>query len=304
MSAAMTFSKISGQSSTSQPCSRMSGQTPVAMSWSIARTTSTSMPCSSMMCRLMSTRPWVLLGSGDFFKVQLMNSALRPLKSRSMAGVSVVVTMSPAADRWLLARTPAVSEGQCLVRSLALHATRDRRVVDVHNLFVHGRLQADADAKGPHPSRYDEGIDSGDVPGPTPGVTCRCRATTPSSTKRDVQPAFGQQRAGRLSRRRTGPPGLWPGPAAAAEHRPVDVAVPERRRCAADVEDRMTIDSVVMRTAITLGLVILTAALTWVFLPDGRARRADSSASPAWRAWLAPASVSGSASSARCRRRW
>ncbi len=35
------------------------------------------------------------------------------------------------------------------------------------------------------------------------------------------------------------------------------------------VEDRMTIDSVVTRTAITLSLVILTAALTWVFLPDG-----------------------------------
>jgi len=30
----------------------------------------------------------------------------------------------------------------------------------------------------------------------------------------------------------------------------------------------MTIDSVVSRTAMTLGLVILTAALTWVFLPD------------------------------------
>ena len=30
----------------------------------------------------------------------------------------------------------------------------------------------------------------------------------------------------------------------------------------------MTIDSVVMRTAITLGLVILTGALTWVFLPE------------------------------------
>lgn len=34
------------------------------------------------------------------------------------------------------------------------------------------------------------------------------------------------------------------------------------------LQDRMTIDSVVSRTAITLGLVILTAALTWVFLPD------------------------------------
>jgi uncharacterized YccA/Bax inhibitor family protein len=30
----------------------------------------------------------------------------------------------------------------------------------------------------------------------------------------------------------------------------------------------MTIDSVVARTAVTLGLVILTGALTWVFLPD------------------------------------
>lgn len=35
------------------------------------------------------------------------------------------------------------------------------------------------------------------------------------------------------------------------------------------IQERMTIDSVVMRTAITLGLVILSAALTWIFLPDG-----------------------------------
>jgi uncharacterized YccA/Bax inhibitor family protein len=35
------------------------------------------------------------------------------------------------------------------------------------------------------------------------------------------------------------------------------------------VDEPMTIDSVVNRTAITLGLVILTAAFTWVFLPDG-----------------------------------
>jgi uncharacterized YccA/Bax inhibitor family protein len=34
------------------------------------------------------------------------------------------------------------------------------------------------------------------------------------------------------------------------------------------LEERMTIDSVVMRTAMTLGLVVLTGALTWVFLPD------------------------------------
>ncbi len=34
------------------------------------------------------------------------------------------------------------------------------------------------------------------------------------------------------------------------------------------VEERMTIDSVVSRTAVTLFLVVLTAAATWVFLPD------------------------------------
>jgi len=33
------------------------------------------------------------------------------------------------------------------------------------------------------------------------------------------------------------------------------------------LQERMTIDSVVSRTAMTLGLVILTAALTWVFRP-------------------------------------
>src|SRR5215471_18481596 len=32
-------------------------------------------------------------------------------------------------------------------------------------------------------------------------------------------------------------------------------------------EERMTIDSVVMRTALTLGLVIVTAAAVWAFLP-------------------------------------
>jgi len=34
------------------------------------------------------------------------------------------------------------------------------------------------------------------------------------------------------------------------------------------IEERMTIDSVVSRTAITLGLVILTAAAVWAFLPE------------------------------------
>ena len=77
MSAASTFSKISGQSSLAAPCSRMSGHTPVAMSWSMARTISTATPCLRMMCALASTRPWVLLISGDRFSVQLMNRAFR-----------------------------------------------------------------------------------------------------------------------------------------------------------------------------------------------------------------------------------
>jgi hypothetical protein len=34
-----------------------------------------------MIVRLASTRPWVLLGSGDFFRVQLMKRARRPEKS-------------------------------------------------------------------------------------------------------------------------------------------------------------------------------------------------------------------------------
>jgi hypothetical protein len=77
MSAASTFSKISGHSSVAAPCSRMSGQTQVAMSWSTARTTSTWTACSRMMCALASTRPYVWLRSGDLLSVQLMNSALR-----------------------------------------------------------------------------------------------------------------------------------------------------------------------------------------------------------------------------------
>ena len=96
MSAAFTCSKIAGQSSVSQPCSRMSGQTPVAMSWSIARTTSTCTPCCSMMWRLASTRAWVLLGSGDFFSVQLMKSALRsaPYVASGVVVVCVMVRLS------------------------------------------------------------------------------------------------------------------------------------------------------------------------------------------------------------------
>jgi hypothetical protein len=83
MSAAITLSKMAGQSSVAQPWSRMSGHTPVAMLWSTARIASTSTPCFCMIPVLMSTRPWVLLISGDRFNVQLMNRARRPLKSRS-----------------------------------------------------------------------------------------------------------------------------------------------------------------------------------------------------------------------------
>ena len=81
MSAAITFSNRAGHSSRSQPCSVMSGQTPVAMSWSIARITSTWTPCLSMIARLTSTRPSVWLRSGDRLSVQLMKTALRSLKS-------------------------------------------------------------------------------------------------------------------------------------------------------------------------------------------------------------------------------
>ena len=72
MSAAMTFSKIGGQSSRSQPCSVMSGQTPVAMSWSMARTWSTVIPCCSMIAIERSASAWVCDRSGERFRVQLM----------------------------------------------------------------------------------------------------------------------------------------------------------------------------------------------------------------------------------------
>jgi uncharacterized YccA/Bax inhibitor family protein len=48
------------------------------------------------------------------------------------------------------------------------------------------------------------------------------------------------------------------------------------------VEERMTIDSVVNRTAITLGLVVLAAAFTWVFLPDGSSPGEADYVSVAW----------------------
>ena len=77
MSAAITCSKIAGHSSRSQPCSVMSGHTPVAMSWSTARMPSTSTPLRRMISIEMSIRPWVLDRSGLRFSVQLMKNALR-----------------------------------------------------------------------------------------------------------------------------------------------------------------------------------------------------------------------------------
>ena len=77
MSAAITRSKIAGHSSRSQPCSVMSGQTPVAISWSIARIQSTSTPLRRMISIEMSISPWVWDGSGLLFRVQLMNNARR-----------------------------------------------------------------------------------------------------------------------------------------------------------------------------------------------------------------------------------
>ncbi|APB00833.1 hypothetical protein NS506_06802 [Nocardia seriolae] len=77
MSAAMTRRCNTGHSSDFAPCSVMSGQTPVAMSWSTARMWSTCTPCFSMMWALASIKPWVLLTPGDGLRVQLMNSARR-----------------------------------------------------------------------------------------------------------------------------------------------------------------------------------------------------------------------------------
>ena len=55
----------------------MSGQTPVAISWSIARMQSTSTPLRRMISIEMSIRPCVLETSGLRFRVQLMKSARR-----------------------------------------------------------------------------------------------------------------------------------------------------------------------------------------------------------------------------------
>ena len=68
----MTSSKIAGQSSRSQPCSVMSGYTPVAISWSTARILLTATPLRSMIAIVRSARPCVCEGSGERLSVQLM----------------------------------------------------------------------------------------------------------------------------------------------------------------------------------------------------------------------------------------
>ena len=55
----------------------MSGQTPVAISWSTARMQSTSTPLRRMISIEMSISPWVLETSGLRFRVQLMKNAFR-----------------------------------------------------------------------------------------------------------------------------------------------------------------------------------------------------------------------------------
>ena len=77
MSAAITRSKIAGHSSTSQPCSVMSGQTPVAIWWSTARIPSTATPFRRMISIEMSINPCVLDTSGLRLSVQLMKNARR-----------------------------------------------------------------------------------------------------------------------------------------------------------------------------------------------------------------------------------
>ncbi len=79
MSASSTAGYRSGHSSDGQPCSVMSGYTPLAMSWSTVLITRVLTPCFSMMRRLTSIRPPVLLVSGDRFSVPLKNRAFRSL---------------------------------------------------------------------------------------------------------------------------------------------------------------------------------------------------------------------------------
>jgi hypothetical protein len=81
MSAALTCSKIAGQSSRGHPCSVMSGYTPTGMSWSTARTRSTVTPLRRMMPIEMAASPSVWDWPGERLRVQLRNSARRSEKS-------------------------------------------------------------------------------------------------------------------------------------------------------------------------------------------------------------------------------
>jgi len=49
-----------------------------------------------------------------------------------------------------------------------------------------------------------------------------------------------------------------------------------------DLQEPMTLDSVVSRTAVTLFLVIASAALTWIFLPDSMVPGEANYVTPAW----------------------
>jgi hypothetical protein len=86
---------MAGHSSDGQPCSVMSGHTPVAMSWSTARSSSTATPCRSMIERLRSISPWVWLGSGDRLRVQLTYSARRSSNRHAAASASSCSVTGP-----------------------------------------------------------------------------------------------------------------------------------------------------------------------------------------------------------------
>src|SRR5438128_12064089 len=130
---------MAGQSSTGQPCSVMSGQTPVAMLWSTARTSSTSTPCFSRIRRLRFTSPSVLLGSGDRFRVQFTYSARR--SSYRVSGIALLLLVKgywsssasarssggsvPAARRALHEETGTMDEGTLVSTRRALHGVAE-----------------------------------------------------------------------------------------------------------------------------------------------------------------------------------
>src|SRR6266545_2915531 len=86
----------------------MSGHTPVAMSWSAARSTLTATPCRCMIDRFRSIRPWVWLGSGERFRVQLMYSARRSSKRHWSTSVLVGSVIGPPGTDAAERSTPQV----------------------------------------------------------------------------------------------------------------------------------------------------------------------------------------------------